>query len=108
MSVRLPGVLYAALQVCHPAPGALPAWLHRRAPQCATGAVLDVDQEHTEQLADLAAHAWWECLQDGGTDPFTRAFTTTCAAYLDPAAPRPPLDPAGPWAAHSTPSEGNR
>ncbi|MFJ4745409.1 hypothetical protein [Streptomyces sp. NPDC088775] len=108
MSIRLPGVLYAALQVCHPAPGALPAWLHRRAARYATGAVVDVGQEHAEELADLVAHAWWELQQDDTGDPFAAAFTAACAAYLDPAAPRPPLDPAGPGAAHSTLSEGNR
>ena len=109
MSIRLPGVLYAALQVCHPTPGALPHWLHRRAPQCATGAAVDVGPEHAEELADLVAHAWWELQQDDVPgDPFTAVFTAACAAYLEADAPLPPLDPAGRGAAHSTLSEGNR
>ncbi|OEJ20823.1 hypothetical protein AR457_41885 (plasmid) [Streptomyces agglomeratus] len=84
MSVRLPGALYAALQVAHPAPGALPDWLHRRVPPCATGAGVTVDQEQAEQLADLVALALWECQQaDGEGEPFTRLFAETCTAFLD-------------------------
>lgn len=90
MSVRLPGVLYAALQVCHPAPGALPEWLHRRAPRCATGTVVELPAEHQEQLADLVAQTWWECLQDGGTDPFTDAFAAACQEYLGIRSPGTP------------------
>jgi hypothetical protein len=86
--VRVPGLLYAALHACHP-PGTLPDWLTARGPRCATGTAADVDQEHAEELADLVATAWWECLQDDAADPFTAAFAAACEAYLHPP-PRPP------------------
>ncbi|MFF4902596.1 hypothetical protein [Streptomyces sp. NPDC001068] len=84
MSVRLPGPLYAALQVCHPGPGALPDWLHRRVPRCATGTVVELADDHEEQLADLVAAALWECQQaEGDGEPFTTLFAEACDAFLD-------------------------
>jgi len=80
----VPGILYAALHVCHPH-GTLPAWLTARGPRCATRAAVDVGQEHAEQLADLVAHAWWECLQDGDPDPFAGAFAVACRTYFNTA-----------------------
>ncbi|MCS0605999.1 hypothetical protein NX794_33045 [Streptomyces sp. LP11] len=86
----LPAAVYAALHVCHP-PGTLPAWLTARGPHCATGTAVGVDQEHAEELADLVATAWWECLQDDPTDTFAVIFAAACEAYLHPP-PRPPAD----------------
>jgi hypothetical protein len=84
----LPGLVYAALHVCHP-PGSLPAWLTARGPRCATGAAVAVDQEHAEELADLIVMAWWECLQDVAADPFGAAFATACERYLTAHPPTP-------------------
>ncbi|GAA5083138.1 MULTISPECIES: hypothetical protein [Actinomycetes] len=99
--MRVPGLVYAALHACHP-PGSLPDWLTGTGPRCATGATVDVVQEHAEELADLVATAWWECLQDDAADPFTTAFAAACEAYLHPPtrtpAPVPvasPPDPKG-------------
>ncbi|MEK8175003.1 hypothetical protein NKH77_55865 [Streptomyces sp. M19] len=51
-TARVPGPVYGALHACHP-PGTLPAWLTGRGPRCATGAAVDVAQEHAEELAPL-------------------------------------------------------
>ncbi|GGZ64521.1 hypothetical protein GCM10010371_25160 [Streptomyces subrutilus] len=75
--------MYAALHVCHP-PGTPPAWLTARGPRCATGAAVDIDQEHAEELADLVAMAWWECLQDDPSETFAVIFAAACEVYLHP------------------------
>ncbi|MDX2692215.1 hypothetical protein [Streptomyces ipomoeae] len=84
ITVAVPGTLHAALTVC--TPGGPPAWLAAAAPRCATAhrGVLQLDGGRADQLADLAAAAWWECQQaDGDGEPFTTVFAQACAAVLD-------------------------
>lgn len=84
-TLRLPALVYAALQTCHPHPDALPAWVNRTAPRCGTGvppAIVSMTPQEADHLADLVAHAWWELAQDPGDDPITTALTRVCAAYL--------------------------
>jgi hypothetical protein len=84
VAVAAPGVLHAALATCAPAP--LPAWLTEAAPRCGTGpgGTLHLDTAAAEDLADLAAAAWWECQQaEGEGTPFAAAFAEACAAVLD-------------------------
>ncbi|MEU2076606.1 hypothetical protein [Streptomyces sp. NPDC013489] len=87
------GTVYAALQVCHPHRGALPDWIKKSgAPRCAMDSRLVAaarTQEQAEHLADLIAHAWWECLQDGDPNPFSNSFAAACEAYLNPTPARP-------------------
>lgn len=84
MSITLPapGPLYAALQVCHSS--GLPDWLNDVTPRCATAAApLQLDEQQAEQLAELAAAAWWECQQaDDDGHPLVAAFSTACEEAL--------------------------
>ncbi|MFE7447794.1 hypothetical protein ACFU7X_45865, partial [Streptomyces chartreusis] len=84
VAVAAPGVLHAALAVCHP--DSLPAWLTKASPRCGTGpgGTLHLDAAAAEEMADLAAAAWWECQQAvGDGDPFTTVFAQACEAVLD-------------------------
>ncbi|MGW3414563.1 hypothetical protein [Streptomyces sp. NPDC000888] len=84
VAVAAPGVLHAALAVCHPE--GLPAWLTKTSPRCGTGpgGTLHLDAAAADELADLAATAWWECQQaEGEGEPFTTLFAEACAAVLD-------------------------
>lgn len=94
-SAYISGTVYAALQVCHPHRGALPDWIKKTGgpPRCAMDTrivVAALTQEQADHLADLVAHAWWECLQDGDPDPFAKPLAAACEAYLNP----PPLPSA--------------
>lgn len=84
VAVAAPGVLHAALAACHPE--GLPAWLRKTSPRCGTGpgGTLHLDAAAAEELADLAAAAWWECQQaEGEGEPFTTLFAEACATVLD-------------------------
>ncbi|MEW1552253.1 hypothetical protein [Streptomyces tsukubensis] len=100
VTVTAPGVLHAALSLCHPGPR--PAWLTTARPHCGTGpgTTLHLDAAAAGEMADLAAAALWECQQaDGDGEPFTTLFAGACAAALDAlAAPRHtrPQTPEGP------------
>ncbi|QDN84370.1 hypothetical protein [Streptomyces sp. RLB3-6] len=85
---RIPGMLYAALQTCHP--GGLPAWVNDATPRCSMAAgPLQLDAARAAQLADLVAAVLWECQQaDGEGEPFTSAFAKACEAVLDDLAGR--------------------
>ncbi|WP_432158211.1 hypothetical protein [Streptomyces sp. bgisy153] len=98
-SAYIDSTVYAALQVCHPHPGALPDWIKKSgAPaRCAMDTRLVAaarTQEEAELLADLVAHAWWECIQDGDPDPFSKPLAAACEAYLS-SCPRPSAAAAG-------------
>lgn len=88
--IRLPGMLYAALQVCH---HSLPDWINKSTPRCAVNtrlAALQLTAEQAVVLDDLVAHAWWECVQDGDPgNPFVRPLAAACEAYFR-TGPTPP------------------
>ncbi|MGW5049361.1 hypothetical protein [Streptomyces griseoluteus] len=81
-ALAVSGLLYAALQVCHP--GGLPDWLNAATPRCATaGATLRLDRQQAAELADLTAAAWWECQQaDEDGHPLAVTFGTACQETL--------------------------
>ncbi|MFD4555313.1 hypothetical protein ACFWP5_13500 [Streptomyces sp. NPDC058469] len=84
VAVAAPGVLHAALAMCHPE--GLPAWLTKASPRCGTGpgGTLHLDAAAADELADLAAAALWECQQAAGEgEPFTGLFAEACTAVLD-------------------------
>ncbi|MFE4539641.1 hypothetical protein ACFRKB_32025 [Streptomyces scopuliridis] len=84
VTVAAPGVLHAALAVCHP--GGLPTWLRKVSPRCGTGSggALRLEPAAAGELADLVASARWECQQvEGEGEPFTTLFAEACAAVLD-------------------------
>ncbi|GGZ83723.1 hypothetical protein [Streptomyces rubiginosohelvolus] len=102
-SAYIDSTVYAALQVCHPHPGALPDWIKKsRAPaRCAMDRRLVAaarTPEEAEQLADLVAHAWWECIQDGDPNPFSKPLAAACERYLTGA----PADARASSATHRT------
>ncbi|MFJ4343190.1 hypothetical protein [Streptomyces sp. NPDC088915] len=108
-SAYIGSTVYAALQICHPYLGVLPDWIKKsgapaRYAMDARLVAAARTEEEAELLADLVAHAWWECIQDGDPDPFSKPLATACEAYLNP----PPHPPATASATPRSDPDGGR